>query len=146
MGELGLVLGIDVSTRAPKGVLVGGSGAVRGIGTAEYAYDTPRALWSEQDPGLWWAGSVEAIGRALVAAGVAGEAVEAVGLTGQMDGAGLLDTGGAGLRPRTLWDDQPTAVEGDEMRALVGPDRLIEITGNDAITGFTAPKLLWIRR
>jgi len=146
MGEMGLVLGIDVSTTATKAVLVDGSGAVRGIGTAEYGYDTPRALWSEQDPGLWWAGSVEAIGRALVAAGVAGEAVEAVGLTGQMHGAVLLDTAGEVLRPAILWNDQRTAVECDEMRALVGPERLIEITGNDAITGFTAPKLLWIRR
>ena len=72
--------------------------------------------------------------------------VEAVGLTGQMHGAVLLDADGAALRPAILWNDQRTGAECDVIREAVGPERLIEITGNDAITGFTAPKLLWVRR
>jgi xylulokinase len=143
---MGLVLGIDVSTTATKAVLVDAAGAVRGIGTAEYGYETPKPLWSEQDPGLWWAGAVEAIGRALAAGGVGGAEVEAIGLTGQMHGAVLLDAAGEVLRPAILWNDQRTAAECDEMRTLVGVERLIAVTGNDAITGFTAPKLLWVRR
>jgi xylulokinase len=72
--------------------------------------------------------------------------VEAVGLTGQMHGAVLLDATGGVLRPAILWNDQRTAAECDEIRGTIGPERLIAITGNDAITGFTAPKLLWVRR
>jgi len=143
---MGLVLGIDVSTTATKAILVDGDGVVRGTGTAEYGYETPQPLWSEQDPGLWWSGAIEAIGRALDAAAVDGGDVAAIGLTGQMHGAVLLDAAGAVIRPAILWNDQRTAAECDEMRAAVGPERLIAITGNDAITGFTAPKLLWVRR
>ena len=143
---MGLVLGIDVSTTATKAVLVDGTGRVRAIGTADYRHETPRPLWSEQDPELWWDGAVEAIERALEAGAVAGQDIEAVGLTGQMHGAVLVDAAGAVIRPAILWNDQRTAAECDEIRATVGPERLIEITGNDAITGFTAPKLLWVRR
>ncbi len=142
---MALVLGIDVSTTATKAILVDGSGAVRGTGTAEYGLSTPRPLWSEQDPALWWTATQEAIPRALAAAGASGDDVEAVGLTGQMHGAVLLDREGAVIRPAILWNDQRTGAECDEIRARVGPDRLIEVTGNDALTGFTAPKLLWVR-
>ncbi|MEK6720199.1 MAG: xylulokinase [Chloroflexota bacterium] len=139
------VIGIDVSTTATKAVLVGETGRVLGIGTAEYGYDVPRPLWSEQDPGLWWAGAVSAIRAVLHAAGVSGDEVVAVGLTGQMHGAVLLDGAGEVIRPAILWNDQRTAAECDAIRATVGPERLIELTGNDALTGFTAPKLVWVR-
>ncbi|MGH2444749.1 MAG: xylulokinase [Candidatus Limnocylindria bacterium] len=143
---MGLVLGIDVSTTATKAVLVDEAGAVRSIGSATYAYAVPHPLWSEQDPDLWWIGAVEAIASALDAAHVSGDEVDAVGLTGQMHGAVLLDASDAPVRPAILWNDQRTADECDEIRERVGPRRLIEITGNDALTGLTAPKLLWVRR
>jgi xylulokinase len=143
---MGLVLGIDVSTTATKAILVDPAGAVRGIGTAEYGVSMPRPLWSEQEPGEWWDAAQSAVRAALAAAGTSGAEVETVGLSGQMHGAVLLDAAGAVLRPAILWNDQRTAAECDEIRALVGPARLIEVTGNDAITGFTAPKLLWVRR
>jgi len=143
---MAVVLGIDVSTTATKAVLVDGEGAVRGIGAAEHDVQTPHPLWSEQDPAAWWAAASVAIPAALAAAGAAGADVEAVGLTGQMHGAVLLGAGDEVLRPAILWNDQRTAAECDEIRAAVGPERLIEVTGNDAITGFTAPKLLWVRR
>ncbi len=139
------VLGIDVSTTATKAVLIDEAGAVAGIGVAEYGFDQPRPLWSEQDPGSWWSGAVAAIGAALAGAGVDGSAVVAVGLTGQMHGLVLLDASDAVLRPAILWNDQRTAAACDAIRAAVGAERLIEITGNDALTGFTAPKLVWVR-
>lgn len=142
---MALVLGIDVSTTATKAVMVEPTGAVVAVGVAEYGYDVPRPGWSEQDPQLWWSGAIAAIGSALARAGVAGTDVAAVGLTGQMHGAVLLDESDAVLRPAILWNDQRTARECQVIREAVGPERLIEVTGNDALTGFTAPKLVWVR-
>jgi xylulokinase len=143
---VGLLLGIDVSTTATKAVLVDEAGAVRGSGTSAYDYDVPRPQWSEQDPELWWTGGVEAIRGALADAAVDGSAVDAIGLTGQMHGAVLLDDAERALRPAILWNDQRTATECDDIRhRLGGREHLVAITGNDALTGFTAPKLLWVR-
>jgi len=142
---MGLVLGIDVSTTATKAILVDPEGTLRGSSSAAYDVSMPRPLWSEQEPADWWDAARSAIRAALTSADASGADVEAVGLTGQMHGAVMLDAAGAVLRPAILWNDQRTAAECDEVRALVGPERLIAITGNDAITGFTAPKLLWVR-
>jgi xylulokinase len=139
------VIGIDASTTATKAVLIDGSGTVAGVGTSEYGFDMPRPGWSEQSPDLWWDGAVEAIRSVFAATGATGEDVVAVGLTGQMHGLVLLDQADAVLRPAILWNDQRTAAECVAIRAAVGPQRLIEITGNDALTGFTAPKLVWVR-
>ena len=142
---MGLVLGIDVSTTATKAVLVDETGMVRGVGVAEYGFSAPRPLWSEQDPADWWDGSQAAIASVLAIAGISGEDVDAIGLTGQMHGLVLLDEADRVLRPAILWNDQRTAAECDAIRAAVGLERLIRITGNDALTGFTAPKLVWVR-
>ena len=142
---MGHVLGIDVSTTATKAVLIDESGAVRGVGASEYGYEVPQPLWSEQEPRLWWDGAVAAIQSVLSSTGVPGDDVAAVGLTGQMHGAVLLDEAGEVLRPAILWNDQRTGAECDVIRFAVGPERLISITGNDALTGFTAPKLVWVR-
>ena len=142
---MSFVLGIDVSTTATKAALIDESGAVRGVGTSEYAFNVPRPLWSEQEPNLWWDGAVAAIGSVLSSTGVGGDQVVAVGLTGQMHGLVLLDASDRVLRPAILWNDQRTGAECDAIRDAVGPDRLIEITGNDALPGFTAPKLVWVR-
>jgi xylulokinase len=139
------VLGIDVSTTATKAVLIDEAGAVRGVGAAEYRYDIPHPLWSEQDPSLWWDGAIAAIRSVLASTGIRGDEVAAIGLTGQMHGLVLLDASDQVLRPAILWNDQRTAAECDAIRAAVGPERLIAITGNDALTGFTAPKLVWVR-
>jgi len=142
---VGHVLGIDVSTTATKAVLIDESGAVVGVGASAYGFSVPRPLWSEQDPRLWWDGAVDAIRSVLATAGVRGDDVVAIGLTGQMHGAVLLDAAGDVLRPAILWNDQRTALECDAIRDALGPERLIAITGNDALTGFTAPKLVWVR-
>lgn len=140
------VLGIDVSTTATKAILVDEGGGVAGIGVAEYGVSVPHPGWSEQDPALWWDGTCAAIATAMRAAGIGPDEVAAVGLTGQMHGAVLLDARGEVLRPAILWNDQRTAEECDLMRERIGAERLVAITGNDALTGFTAPKLLWVQR
>jgi xylulokinase len=141
----GLVLGLDSSTTATKAVLVAPDGSVVAVGTAPYPVSSPQPGWSEQHPDLWWEATVAAVRTALAASGVSGEAVRAVGLTGQMHGSVLLDSAGAVVRPALLWNDQRTAAQCDEIRERVGPQRLVALTGNDALTGFTAPKLLWVR-
>lgn len=142
---MSLVLGIDVSTTATKAVLVDPEGQVIATASSSYGYETPQPMWSEQSPGLWWEGAIDAIRRALSESGTPPEEIEAVGLTGQMHGSVLLDEAGEVVRPAILWNDQRTGPECDEIRRRVGRERLIEITGNDALTGFTAPKLLWVQ-
>lgn len=138
------VLGIDSSTTATKAILVDQEGEVRGVGSSSYDYETPRPLWSEQDPQLWWSATIDAVQDVMSYNGVEPSEVEGVGLTGQMHGSVLLDEEGEVVRPAILWNDQRTEAECDEIRRRVGPERLIEVTGNDALTGFTAPKLLWV--
>lgn len=144
-GHDSFVLGVDSSTTATKAVLVADDGTVVSVGVAEYGFDAPRPGWSEQSPHLWWTGAQKAIAAALRAASADGSAVAAVGLTGQMHGSVLLDAAGDVVRPAILWNDQRTAAQCDEIRERVGASRLIGATGNDALTGFTAPKLLWVR-
>jgi len=139
------VLGIDVSTTATKALLLDQSGTLAGVESAEYDSDHPRPLWSEQDPADWWTGAVNAIRSVLSSTDVGADEIEAIGLTGQMHGAVLLDASDAVLRPAILWNDQRAAAECDLIREAVGAQRLIEITGNDAVTGLTAPKLVWVR-
>jgi xylulokinase len=139
-------LGIDTSTTATKALLMDSEGRVVSIGRSAYGFDTPKPLWAEQSPESWWFGTVDAIRQALSQAGVGGSEVQAVGMTGQMHGLVLLDDAGKVLRPGILWNDQRTQAECDEIRALVGRDRLISVTGNDALTGFTAPKVLWVAK
>ncbi len=138
-------LGIDVSTTATKALLIGADGQVVGVASSEYNYETPRPMWTEQHPHLWWQATVSSIRRVLAESGVNPADVQGVGLTGQMHGLVLLDENGEVLRPAILWNDQRTAAECDEIRARLGKERLIQITGNDALTGFTAPKILWVR-
>ncbi len=139
------VVGIDSSTTATKAVVVGPDGAVVSVGVSEYGYDAPHVGWSQQHPQLWWDATVAALRQALQAAQLDGTSIATVGLTGQMHGSVLLDAAGDVVRPALLWNDQRTAAECDEIRHRVGAQRLVELTGNDALTGFTAPKLLWVR-
>jgi xylulokinase len=142
---VGLVLGIDVSTTATKAILVDAVGGVRGVGSSGYRFSVPRPLWSEQDPDLWWDGTIAAVGSVMASTGTTGSDIDAIGLTGQMHGLVVLDAADRVLRPAILWNDQRTAAECDAIRTAVGPERLIAVTGNDALTGFTAPKLVWVR-
>lgn len=138
-------VGIDSSTTATKVLVTDEEGSILGIGRSSYGFDTPHPLWSEQSPHLWWDATVDAIHEALTTSNVSGADIEGIGLTGQMHGLVMLDNEGAVLRPAILWNDQRTQNECDEIRLLVGRERLISVTGNDALTGFTAPKILWVK-
>jgi len=139
-------LGLDVGTGGCKAVLIDRAGRVLADATSAYGLSTPRPQWSEQDPHDWWGGAVAAIAAVLAAAGRSGPDVAAVGLTGQMHGLVLLDEAGAVLRPAILWNDQRCAAECEAIHERVGRDRLIAISGKPALPGFTAPKILWVRR
>ena len=138
-------LGIDSSTTATKALLIRADGQVVGVAASEYAYETPRPMWAEQHPDLWWQGTIDSIRRVLADSEVDPAGIQGVGLTGQMHGLVLLGENGEVLRPAILWNDQRTAAECDEIRQRLGKKRLVQITGNDALTGFTAPKILWVR-
>ncbi|HST03250.1 MAG TPA: xylulokinase [Chloroflexia bacterium] len=139
-----LFLGIDVSTTSAKALLIDPAGVVVASASTPLSISAPHPLWSEQDPHEWWEGVAASIRRALTQAGVHGAEVAAIGLTGQMHGLVLLDEQGHVLRPAILWNDQRTAQQCDEIRRRLGREQLIRITGNEALTGFTAPKILWV--
>ncbi|MFN2105678.1 MAG: xylulokinase, partial [Candidatus Promineifilaceae bacterium] len=139
------LLGLDVSTTGAKALIVDVAGSVISSATNPLALSTPYPLWSEQDPRDWWAGMIPSIRSALEEAGASGEDIAAIGLTGQMHGLVLLDEYGEVLRPAILWNDQRTGAQCDEIRRRLGKENLIRITGNDALTGFTAPKILWVQ-
>ena len=134
------LIGLDVGTTGLKALAVAPDGEVLGRAEPAYGLSTPKPGWSEQDPEDWW----RACREALDGLGI-GE-VAGIGLSGQMHGLVLLDERDEVLRPAILWNDQRTARECEEIEATIGLDRLIELTGNRALTGFTAPKLLWVRR
>ena len=139
-----MLLGIDLSTTGAKALLIAHDGRVLSSATTPLTLSTPHPLWSEQEPREWWAAATNSIAQALADANRSGEDVLAVGLTGQMHGLVLLDAEGEVLRPAILWNDQRCGAECDEIRARVHRAELVQITGNDALTGFTAPKILWV--
>lgn len=139
-------LGIDVSTTATKAVLIDSSGRIVATGSSAYDLSTPRPRWAEQEPDLWWDACRSAIRQTLEAGDVEAGAIGGIGLTGQMHGLVLLDDEGRVLRPAILWNDQRADAECSEIRQRLGVEELVRITGNDAFPGFSAPKLLWVRR
>ena len=140
-----MLLGLDVSTTGAKALLIDEQGSVIGSSTTPLSLSTPRPLWSEQDPYEWWEGTQASIRTVLTQTGIPGSGIKAIGLTGQMHGLVLLDQYGQVLRPAILWNDQRTGAQCDEIRRRLGKARLIQVTGNDALTGFTAPKVLWVQ-
>ncbi len=137
-------LGIDVSTTATKALLIDARGEVIATASSQYGFDTPRPLWSEQDPALWWDGTQKSIREVLANTGVDPASIRGVGLTGQMHGLVLLDEAGRPLRKAILWNDQRTQAQCEEIHRRVGREKFIQISGNVALTGFTAPKILWV--
>jgi xylulokinase len=133
------LIGLDVGTSSTKGVAIDQTGAVLAVAERGHRLSTPRPGWSEQDPDDWWGAAVGVL-EELDASGASG-----IGLSGQMHGLVALDTADRPLRPAILWNDGRTQKQCDEIEARVGRERLIELTGNRALAGFTAPKLLWMR-
>jgi xylulokinase len=138
-------IGIDSSTTATKALLTDSAGQVLAVAASEYPFETPRPLWSEQHPDLWWDGAQKSIRAVLAQSGIEPSAIKGIGLTGQMHGLVLLDSDGNVLRPSILWNDQRTQAQCDEIHKRIGREKFIQITGNVALTGFTAPKILWVK-
>jgi xylulokinase len=139
-GSIQAVVGLDVGTSAVKAVAVGLEGRVVARHEVGYPLAVPRPGWAEQDPEDWWRAAQQALAAVTDGAEVLG-----IGLSGQMHGLVALDDADRVIRPAILWNDQRTAAECEEITARIGERRLIELTGNRALTGFTAPKLLWMR-
>jgi xylulokinase len=133
------LVGLDVGTTGVKALALSADGVVTGRAEEEYPLSTPRPGWAEQDPDDW-------VRAAEVALSQLGGEERSVGLSGQMHGLVVLDSEQRVLRPAILWNDQRTAAECAEIEERIGLGRLIELTGNRALPGFTAPKLLWLRR
>jgi xylulokinase len=135
------LVGLDVGTTGAKALAVDAAGRVLARAEREYPLATPRPGWAEQDPEDWWRAAESALAEVSTGREVAG-----IGLSGQMHGLVCLDRREHVIRPAILWNDQRTAAECAELEERVGLERLIALTGNRALTGFTAPKLLWLRR
>ncbi|HYZ06367.1 MAG TPA: FGGY family carbohydrate kinase, partial [Rubrobacter sp.] len=139
---MSVLLGLDVGTGGARVVAVDESGNVVAEASSEYPLHSPRPGWTEQDPEAWWESAKESLGK--VATEIEDEMVS-VGLTGQMHGSVFLDASGEVIRPALLWNDQRTYRQCEKITEAVGEERLIQIAGTPALTGFQAPKLLWLR-
>jgi xylulokinase len=137
-----ITVGIDVGTTGARGVAVDEAGAVVATSASGYELRTPKPLWAEQDPDDWWSATRAVLGRL---AGELGSKIVGIGLTGQMHGSVFLDSTRKVIRPALLWNDQRTGKQCAAITERVGAERLTRITGNPALTGFQAPKVLWLR-
>ncbi len=143
---MSITLGIDIGTSGTKTLAMDETGRILASASAEYPCEHPRPGWSEQDPELWWKATVETIGKVLDKGGIKPADVAGIGLSGQMHGSVFLDESGQVIRPALLWNDQRTAAECAEIEQKAGGrEALIRMVANPALTGFTAPKLLWVR-
>ena len=144
-GSASLLLGVDVGTSGLKAVLLDAGGRTVDEATVAYEVHSPRPGWTEQDPETWWLALRDALVQ-LWSRGRSGADVAAIGLTGQMHSLVVLDERGEVLCPAILWSDNRTGAECEEITERIGGERLLERTGNIALAGFSAPKILWVRR
>ncbi|MDX1683168.1 MAG: xylulokinase [Phycisphaeraceae bacterium] len=140
------LLGIDIGTSGTKTLVCDTAGKVLATAMSEHDISSPEPGWSEQDPQQWWEATKEATRAVIDKADIDGQQISGVGLSGQMHGSVFLGDGTDPLRPALLWNDQRTAAQCDEIESAVGGrEALIQAVGNPALTGFTAPKILWVR-
>jgi xylulokinase len=137
-----VLVGVDVGTSGTRALAVTTEGELVAEATRPHELLTPRPGWTEQQPAEWW----QACKGVLAEVAAAGGEIVGLGVTGQMHGSVFLDASGEVIRPALLWNDQRTAAECDEITARVGEGRLLELAGNPALTGFQAPKILWLAR
>ncbi len=140
------LIGIDLGTSGMKTVLFDEAGTELASSTAEYPLYQPRNGWAEQEPADWWRACIETVGAVLREADIAAGDIAGIGLSGQMHGLVMLDEAGAVLRRAILWCDGRTGDECHEITRRVGERRLIELSANPALPGFTAGKILWVRK
>lgn len=143
---MAVYLGIDIGTSGTKTLAVCGDGKALGAASAEYPCFTPKPLWSEQNPDDWWQAVVTTVRRVIAENDIKPSDVKGIGLSGQMHGSVFLDATNRVIRPAILWNDQRTAPECRQIEeAAGGRSELIKMVANPALTGFTAPKILWLR-
>ncbi|NLP46982.1 MAG: xylulokinase [Epulopiscium sp.] len=140
------LLGIDIGTSGTKTVLFNTEGKTIASATAEYSMQQPYIGWAEQNPEDWWEATCTTIQQVLKTSRVESQEIKGVGLTGQMHGLVLLDKNNQILRPSIIWCDQRTDQECIEITEMVGQQKLLDITANPALTGFTASKIMWIKK
>ena len=138
-------IGVDLGTSAVKLLLMEESGKICNIVSKEYPLYFPHPGWAEQKPEDWRDAALETITKVVKDSGVAADDIKGLGISGQMHGLVMLDEQGEVIRPSIIWCDQRTEKECEEMTEKVGAEKLIEITANPAMTGFTASKILWVR-
>lgn len=139
-------LGLDVGTGGSRALLVDEKGQVKcGVTAPHEEMRMERPLWAEQRPENWWEAAQQAIRGVLHQAGIDGSQVRGVGLSGQMHGLVMLDREGNVIRPALIWCDQRSQPQVDFINRVVGKDNVIAYTANPVLTGFTLPKLLWVR-
>ena len=139
-------MGIDVGTGGTRALLVDAQGRVAAGFTAPHEdIRMERPLWAEQRPENWWDAAQQAIRGALAQAGISGADVRGIGLSGQMHGLVILDDANQVIRPALIWCDQRSQPQVDAINQTVGRERVLEYTANPVLTGFTLPKLLWVR-
>jgi xylulokinase len=142
-----ITLGIDIGTSGTKTLAIDETGKILASASAEYPCDHPRPGWSEQDPELWWQATRSTLSQVLSSGRFRPADVAGIGLSGQMHGSVFLDSAGGVIRPALLWNDQRTAAECAQIEQKAGGrEALIRLVANPALTGFTAPKLLWVRK
>jgi xylulokinase len=142
---MGNLIGIDVGTTSTKCVLMNESGNLIASSNKEYEIETPAPGWAEQDPDVWWNATVYVIREILAKSGLNPGDISAIGLTGQMHGSVFLDSEGKVIRPAILWCDQRTFSQCEKIYDIFGGEReFIKLSYNKALTGFTAPKILWL--
>ncbi len=139
-------LGIDIGTSGTKTLAIDVSGKVLAESVAEYPLHQPRPGWTEQDPDDWWKATIKTVRAVMRKAKLKPDSVKAIGLSGQMHGSVFLDKKDQVIRKALLWNDQRTAAECDQITTAVGGRKnLIKMVANPALTGFQAPKILWLR-
>lgn len=139
-------LGIDVGTSGTKTLVMNEAGKILAEATQNYPLHSPKPLWTEQDPEDWWKATVATVRAVVKKAKLKATDVKAIGLSGQMHGSVFLDKKNQVIRPALLWNDQRTAAECEEIETRAGGrKKLIQMVANPALTGFTAPKILWLR-
>lgn len=140
------VIGIDLGTSGTKTVLFDEKGKVIASSTVEYPMYQPQNGWAEQNPEDWWNAAVKTTKSVITESGISNDDIVGVGISGQMHGLVMLDANNNVIRNSIIWCDQRTAAECEDIENAVGKKRLIEITANPALTGFTASKILWVRK
>ncbi len=139
------LIGMDIGTSSTRAIIIDENGKLIASATSDYPMITPRPGWAEQNPEDWWNASIKVIKEVIETSGISVKDIAGIGPSGQMHGSVFLDSEGNVLRPALLWCDQRTQRQCEEIYEIFGYEGFIKISYNKALTGFTAPKILWLR-